>query len=309
MRRVFASRRRARAAHAAIRMLMPYFGTWPEWFELYLETCRRNPSIEWLFWTDCPPVRSPPRNVRFESMSFEQFGSLVRRQLRIDLPLSGPYKICDLRPAFGRIFADHLSGCDFFGWGDIDVVYGRLEALLTPEMLAHDVVAFNDEHLTGHFTLVRNAPRHLDLHDHFPDWHEKIFLPPYSGLDEPHPAQLPGWLSVYSRESFNTPLSPLIAWRDGRHVFPREWTWRDGRLTNDLDAGVEFLYLHFMHWKGGDWPRECGNAQWETLPRLVHFDPRDVARGFRVNAGGFFPLALPAPNRSSFLEPLLRHFR
>ena len=46
-----------------------------------------------------------------------------------------------------------------------------------------------------------------------------------------------------------------------------------------------------MHWKGGDWPRACGNAQWERLPRIVHADPGQAARGFRINERGFFPLA------------------
>jgi hypothetical protein len=61
-------------------------------------------------------------------------------------------------------------------------------------------------------------------------------------------------------------------------------------LTNNLDGARTFPYLHFMHWKGGAWPRECGNAHWERLDTVFHLQPQQVASGFRINARGFFPL-------------------
>jgi hypothetical protein len=45
-----------------------------------------------------------------------------------------------------------------------------------------------------------------------------------------------------------------------------------------------------MHWKGGWWPRLCGNAQWEGLDRLVHVESGEARHGFRINERGFFPL-------------------
>jgi len=135
---------------------------------------------------------------------------------------------------------------------------------------------------------VRNRARGRALHRALPGFLASVGDPEYRHLDEPRPTAL-ARVKVHARESFNTPLSKLIPWRDGRLVFPREWRWRDGSLTNDLDASVEFLYLHFMHWKGGAWPRECGNAHWERLDRVVHLDPATAESGFCIDETGFHP--------------------
>jgi hypothetical protein len=155
-------------------------------------------------------------------------------------------------------------------------------------MLDHDVITFNEKHLSGHFTLIRNTALAKELHLRTKGFMEKVGMAKHRFLDEPQPADLTG-VNVYARESFNTPLSPLIPWCDGQFMFPTEWQWRDGSLTNNLNGHREFLYLHFMHWKGGEWPRRCGNAQWEQVETTVHMDPASAALGFRVTRTGFHP--------------------
>lgn len=282
------------APRPRVRILIPWFGAWPEWLPLFLETCRRNPSIEWLLLGDGEAPRNLPPNVGFEPLRFETLRERLRRRLGLALPDFEPYKLCDFRLAFGRVFAEQIAGCDYFGWGDLDVVYGDLGRYLTAERLDCDVLSFNADHLSGHLTLVRNGALARDLHEALPGWRASVVDTEYRHLDEPPPAALDGAVRVRAEESFNTPLSPKIPWCDGRFVFPSVWTWRAGRLTNDLDGEREFPYLHFMHWKGGWWPRSCGNAQWERLERLVHFDAGRAADGFRISADGFTALSAPA---------------
>jgi hypothetical protein len=272
-----------------ILLLVPWFGPWPEWIEFFLASARANPTVDWLFLGDAgPPGRLTP-NLRHSPLGLDELRVRAERRLRVRLERLAAYKVCDLRLAFGNLFAEEVAGHDWFGWSDIDVVYGDLRRHLDAERLAHDVVSFCASHLSGHLTLVRNGPLARDLHLRLPGFLERMVDAEYVHLDEPDPAELTS-VRVHARESFNTPLSRLIPWRDGRFVFPTEWRWRPGSLTNDLDAGVEFLYLHFMHWKGGAWPRQCGNAQWERLERVVHLDPSRADEGFRVDATGFHPL-------------------
>jgi hypothetical protein len=113
----------------------------------------------------------------------------------------------------------------------------------------------------------------------------------YTHLDEPAIEAVPLTYRVLAAESFNTPLSPKIRWTDGTFEFPGSWTWRDGRITNDKDGSRDFPYLHFMHWKGGAWPRACGNAQWEQLERIVHIEPGRAREGFRIDERGIWPLS------------------
>jgi len=37
----------------SITILIPYFGKFPEWADLYFETVRKNSSINFIFYTDC----------------------------------------------------------------------------------------------------------------------------------------------------------------------------------------------------------------------------------------------------------------
>src|SRR5262249_56551241 len=140
---------------------------------------------------------------------------------------------------------------------DLDVIYGDIRSFLTDAILENDVITFNVEHLSGHFTLVRNTAAVRSLYHEIPDWKTQVCHEEYMHLDEPHPDVLRRRFNVWAQETYNTPLSTLIPWRDGTFTFPREWYWRHGQLWNDLDHGVKFLYLHFMHWKGGEWPRAC----------------------------------------------------
>ncbi|WP_371417607.1 DUF6625 family protein [Anabaena sp. UHCC 0187] len=35
-----------------IAIIIVYFGQWPVWFPAFLESCRYNSSVNWLFFTD-----------------------------------------------------------------------------------------------------------------------------------------------------------------------------------------------------------------------------------------------------------------
>lgn len=35
-------------------IIIPYFGKWPVWFDLYLKSARENECIDFYFFTDCP---------------------------------------------------------------------------------------------------------------------------------------------------------------------------------------------------------------------------------------------------------------
>jgi hypothetical protein len=97
--------------------------------------------------------------------------------------------------------------------------------------------------------------------------------------------------SNYFFESYNTPnITDRPPWKDGTFNFPKEWRWKEGRLTTDKTGSEEFLYFHFMVWKGGLWGKKHGGAQWEKLSKLVHFDDRDLSHGWKINEQGFWRL-------------------
>lgn len=278
------------ASERRICIVMPYFGKWPEWMEQYLESCRWNPSIEWRFFSDCGTPAGLPANVKVDSMTLPEFLQRAERALGISIDWRSGYKVCDLRPAYGVIFQSAVEGFDYYGWGDVDCIFGNLESYVSKHLCHKDCISFNKKHLSGHLCLFRNEERVRNWYRSIPDWRTRMEAEDYTHFDEMKPSVVKNILSVHAHESYNTPLSPFIRWTDDTFDFPTEWYWENGVLTNDKDGDRQFPHLHFMHWKGGWWPRHCGNAQWEKLDRLVHIEPGESRFGFRVNDQGFFPL-------------------
>ncbi|HET8707313.1 MAG TPA: DUF6625 family protein, partial [Pseudomonadales bacterium] len=100
-------------------IIIPYFGRWPFWMDLFLLSAEHNQGIHWLFYTDCGIPANAPTNVRFIEMSFERYQQLVRSKLAVDFYPETPYKLCDLKPMLGFIHQDEIAHYAYWGIGDI----------------------------------------------------------------------------------------------------------------------------------------------------------------------------------------------
>jgi hypothetical protein len=271
---------------------MPYFGRWPEWFFLFLETCRFNQTIDWLFFTDCGAINEAPSNVRFIDMPFDEIGSRASRKLGFPVRLRTPYKLCDLKLAYGKIFEEFTDGFEYWGFGDVDVVYGNIREALTNEMLCHDLISFHRDHISGHLCLLKNIEMNRTLYSRVADFQSSLNCATHTNCellfpngtayssDQKHIDEVSlKHLSIYRYESFNTPFSPVKPWTDGTFRFPSEWMWKSGQLTNDIDSDRAFPYLHFIYWK----------EQWGDL-KIANIDPVKLRRGFTINRYGFHPI-------------------
>src|SRR5258708_22733560 len=152
-----------------------FVGKWPRWADLFLESCRHNPSIDFYLMTDCtPPRHVPPKNVRFVNLDLPGFSALASAKLGIEVNLRWCYKMTDFKPTFGVIFRDYLDSYDLWGYCDLDIAFGDIRKFLTDELLdEYDVIATRKELLTGHFTLFRNTDSITRLHEKSRDY-EKV---------------------------------------------------------------------------------------------------------------------------------------
>jgi len=158
-----------------ICFVIPYFGKWPRWFLIFLETCRYNPTVNWLFFTDCRAPRRAPNNVRFVKTNLKETVKRTARRLNLPVAIDDPYKLTDFKPAYGVIFGDDLQEFDFWGHTDIDVIWGDIRKFLSEDVLAeYDVISGRKEFMTGHFALFRNREDINRLYEKSPDF-RKIF--------------------------------------------------------------------------------------------------------------------------------------
>ena len=279
-----------------IRFLIPYFGRWPFWFAFFLESCRRNPSIDWLLFTDCEVPGEAPDNVQFVPISYSDYCAKVSERLDIDFRPSNAYKLCDIKPALGAVHQDALEGYDFWAFGDIDVVYGDLRSYFTARRLSgKDLFATHPRRISGHLCLLRNTPLMRNAFRRIPDWQKRYEDEKHQALDEgafsrlfirhknwPEPLRrLASRLNPWSRRSeFIEAHSTYTLHADGRRVVADSWFYRGGRLTNSEQGEQVLPYLHFMVWKNVDWK---GQLPEELLgPANLH-----LANSWRVDTRGW----------------------
>ena len=134
-----------------VKIIIPYFGKFPVSIVPFLESCRLNSEFRWLFFTN-DKLDGVPENVEIIECNLIDIKNKIEMLLGIPIALSAPYKLCDFRPAFGMIFSEYLTDCDFWGWGDIDLVYGDLSKFITDSILEK----YDKIYPCGHLSLIRN---------------------------------------------------------------------------------------------------------------------------------------------------------
>jgi len=291
----------------SILLIVPWFGKWPPYIRFFIESCRWNPSIDWLIITDCGELADPPPNVRLMQTSLSDYRDLISERLSIRCQWKDAYKVCDIRPAMGLIHADSVAPYDYWGYGDIDVVYGDIRSIYTRDVLTFDVISPHADRCAGHFVLIRNTEVMNRAFMRVRGWRDLLARSTNVSFDERHWSNLfvthqgiswKEWLTGrlrsprlaargYFVEQFSTSLPPL-KWIDGTTNYPNAWIWRDGVLTSDNSGARTFLYAHFSNWQSGRWLRG-GEAAWKSLPSLDHCPPGRL-NAFKITSHGFMPL-------------------
>lgn len=281
-----------------IVILIAYFGRWPFWMDFYLESLRHNPTIDWRFYTDCGIPANAPPNATFIECDYQDYQADVGRSLGINFQPAGPYKLCDIKPAYGYIHQDDIVDYDFWGFGDIDIVYGDIMGFLDETMLQHQLISFHQRRVSGHLTLLANTAFAREAFMQHANWREVFEQPGHTAFDEKEFSELfmrhkdwPRWLrrAVYFRnpymrsacfnEAYSTSFG-RVPWHDGSFNFPQRWRWREGVLNCDKPIDQVLPYLHFIEWK----------KLWDQRQEaeLVHGDPSALADGFDITEQGFF---------------------
>jgi hypothetical protein len=289
-----------------IIMLMPYFGCWPAWINLYIESCKYNSDIDWLFYTDCEEPENKAENVKYKHLSFDQYKQFVAHKLNINFSTPSPYKICDLKPTYGFIHENDIQGYDYFGFGDIDLIYGNIRKFYTDKVLKHNIITTDNRRVSGHLTLIRNTELMRNAFRKIKNWELLLESPNHQHMDEaafskifkPH-KNSPLWLqkifllfspyqqSIYFKDQYTTPGFKGMhgrPWHDNTFNYPSKWFWDKGILTNNQDADREFIYFHFMYWK-----KESGWLQHNKSFKPYYFPAHDK---FSIDKQGFefYPL-------------------
>jgi hypothetical protein len=301
----------------SICMVIPYFGAWPSWFDFYLQSCAGNNTVDWLFYTDCGEPAAHPANTKFIQATLASFNQLASKKLGMPIAVKKTYKLCDFKPAYGVIFEDYLEGYDFWGFGDIDLIYGNIRKLITDKILLdHDIVTACGKFLSGPFTIFKNDDLKYLYRDN-PDYKNVFRDKNYLGFDEtgsltkfeqvffsnPVPYQGNGIASVSHQiaELINQKKIAVYAKTLGmdfqNQFIGNKFKFDNGSLT-DRATGREILYFHFLTIKNyRDFlvPKNTGRNVFFITNHQIYYDSelsfpkraqRNVARLSKEKPGG-----------------------
>lgn len=249
-----------------MRLMSCYFGNIPSYFDLFLLTCGTNSDVSFVIFCDFDSSSLQlPDNVELIEISIQEFNDLASQKLDLNIKVSDPYKLNDFKPAYGIIFDDYINGFDFWGYIDIDLVFGNLRKVLSDDVLSqYDVISVRKEFTSGFFCLYRNVPhvnnlfrssadhvRILENGDHFcfdecNFAYEELFAGK-SILDVPTDVQSMTYVVRRAQQQ------GLIRARFETIVeeFDPRLQWKNGDLTS-VDTRKEFLLFHLINVKNSD---------------------------------------------------------
>lgn len=239
-----------------ILLIVPYFGQWPFWFDAYLLSIAKNPSVNWFFITDCELPVHPPSNIEFISSSLSEFNDRINAHFGFEVPLT-PRKICDLRVAFGNIFKEELQDYDFWGYCDVDIIWGDIRKFITSGKLEfYDIISSRKENTSGHFTIFKNNETLNNFYKTIPNYKKLFQLEKLQRMDEEI-------LSSHLKQTMGQQINPFkVCWdkillnseagRDSHQEYTyNKWLWENGKVFQLQNRKIidEVMYLHFINWK------------------------------------------------------------
>ncbi len=229
-----------------VLFIIPYYGELPPYFDFWLQSCKKNPKFEWLLVSDKESIRKElPNNVHYHRVSFAELQNKIETTLGIEMAHFTPYRLCDCKPFLGEIFKEKLINYDFWGWSDVDLIFGDLAKFVTPDVLGDYDKIYNK----GHLSLVKNSRQMSDKITSMLDLQavKNVFLSEYpQGFDENMFNELCSISGVKSYEKkewldINPRFHKFVDVNSKRRVSVQNL---DGKIIDD--KGIEHAYVHFQ---------------------------------------------------------------
>lgn len=242
-----------------IAVIIPYFGRFPDYFPIWLKSASYNP-IDYFIYTDIDMESyAIPSNVIVKHISFDN----IRKQIvsKLDdssVRLNRYYKLCEYRGAYGLIFDEDLHSYDYWGFGDVDLVWGNALLGLSFE----DIFDFQKLFTRGHFCLYKNdeysrklfCTGRLDSFFNYNYVYHTDYECHYDEMDEWNKLIESDGLRVcrdvrYADISYHTYRFCLAERNDEAALAKQIYVWEEGRLYGFylMNEGIKKEEKNYIH--------------------------------------------------------------
>lgn len=135
-----------------IAIISVYMGPPPLYFNAWVESCRVNNSIDFIYVTDHNIELNVP-NLKIIRTSLDKLKNEASKLLGFNVSLESPFKLCDYKPMYGLLFQEYLKGYDYWGHCDIDLIWGDLRSFF----IKYNLYQYDKFLPLGHLSLYRNS--------------------------------------------------------------------------------------------------------------------------------------------------------
>jgi hypothetical protein len=168
-----------------ISIIILYRNNWPWWFEYFLRSCAFNRSIQWLIFSDNNKPENTPDNVWFVNISHDDLLKRIKEKLGVNADIMHPFKFSDFKPAFGLLFSEYINDSNFWGYCDLDLIFGNISKFLVPEIMEnYDIISPSIDFFPGHFLILKNQENINNLFKNIHGWKEILCKPDSFCFDE-----------------------------------------------------------------------------------------------------------------------------
>lgn len=137
----------------SIVLFLVYYGTLPNYFNLWLKAAEFNTTVDFCIISDCVSKKYViPKNVRVLDLSFAKFKEQVQSKFDFQISIENYARISQFRPALGYIFPEEICRYDYWGYIECDLIFGDIRKFLTDHLLNQYEKFFK----LGHFQVFRN---------------------------------------------------------------------------------------------------------------------------------------------------------
>lgn len=227
-----------------IVFVVPYFGKFKNYFQLFLDSCKANPDVTWLIFTDNNVDYDYPDNVKIFHITFEEMQERVQNHFDFPIVLDTPYKLCDYRPAYGYIFEEYIKEYDAWGYCDVDLIWGNISMFLSQRLL-EEYDKIGD---LGHCTIFRNNRRintafMLDINGEYP-FRKYFSMSKNNSFDEEYGDSINSILKFHGYRIL--PTGKMAA-----NVYTKSSDFRLTYLNKDKNYQIEKKSKSIFVWKNG----------------------------------------------------------
>ena len=242
----------------SIAYIVPYFGKLPKEFRFWLLGAASNPSVHFIIFTDDKTNYNFPNNCYVYYFTFYDFVELIEEKYDFNVVIERPYKLCDFRPAYGEIFSDYLKEYDFWGYCDLDMIFGDIRKFFTDDLLSqydrigcqgHSTIYKNNSDVNRRYKSIVNEYDYKNVFTSKQAFsfdevgmdaiYSYLNIPFYKDINYVH-------LTKFDNFFFLALLPHELDYKNENQIF----TWQNGTLLrhyiiNDDVFTEEYMYLHY----------------------------------------------------------------